>query len=67
LHNGIRRVAGDEDVKVAKSRAQGIIPGCTEIGMLISNNDIKEVPLFDTMRLHATKAVQISIGQVRPA
>ena len=36
--------------------AQGIILGCTEIGMLIGQSDVK-VPLFDTTEIHALKAV----------
>jgi len=33
--------------------AQGIILGCTEIGLLISQSDRPNIPMFDTMRLHA--------------
>ncbi len=36
--------------------AQGIILGCTEIGLLVSDAD-STVPLFDTTRLHAEAAV----------
>ena len=36
--------------------AQGIILGCTEIGLLIQQADSR-VPLFDTTRLHAEAAV----------
>jgi aspartate racemase len=35
--------------------AQGVILGCTEIGLLIGERDA-EVPLFDTTRLHAEAA-----------
>jgi aspartate racemase len=35
--------------------AQGVILGCTEIGLLVSERDA-EVPLFDTARLHAEAA-----------
>jgi aspartate racemase len=37
--------------------AEGIILGCTEIGMLIQQEDSK-VPLFDTTRIHAEAAVE---------
>lgn len=36
--------------------AQGIILGCTEIGLLIQQGD-SEVPLFDTAKIHAIAAV----------
>lgn len=34
--------------------AQGVILGCTEIGLLIQQEDTK-LPVFDTTRIHATK------------
>lgn len=37
--------------------AQGIILGCTEIPLLISENDV-DIPIFDTTRIHAEKAVE---------
>lgn len=37
--------------------AQGIILGCTEIGLLIHDEDA-EVPLFDTARIHVKAAVE---------
>ncbi|NLB88952.1 MAG: aspartate/glutamate racemase family protein [Syntrophomonadaceae bacterium] len=36
--------------------AEGIILGCTEIGLLIKNEDA-EIPLFDTTKIHAVEAV----------
>jgi aspartate racemase len=33
--------------------AQGIILGCTEIRLLVSQSDRPDVPMFDTLRLHA--------------
>lgn len=44
---------------VAKG-AQGIILGCTEIGLLIRQNDA-DVPLFDTTVIHALKAVSYAL------
>jgi aspartate racemase len=41
--------------------AQGIILGCTEIGMLISQTDVS-VPVFDTTALHAQAAVDFSLA-----
>ncbi len=36
--------------------AQAIILGCTEIGLLITQADLPEIPLLDTTDLHARKA-----------
>lgn len=41
--------------------AEGIILGCTEIPMLISPEDI-DIPLFDTMRIHAAAAVEFALS-----
>ena len=41
--------------------AQAIILGCTEITLLVSQQDA-EVPLFDTTRLHALAAAQWSLA-----
>lgn len=46
--------------KLIVSGAQGIILGCTEIGLLIKPDD-SEVPLFDTTYIHALEAVNISL------
>ncbi|MFS4445798.1 aspartate/glutamate racemase family protein [Maribacter sp. 2307UL18-2] len=45
-----------------KRGAQGIIAGCTEIPLLISQSDIS-IPLFDTAKIHSAKAVSIALGQ----
>lgn len=37
--------------------AQGVILGCTEIPLLISATDVN-IPIFDTTKLHAEKAVE---------
>ena len=37
--------------------AEGVIAGCTEIGMLVTQADLS-VPLFDTTEIHALAAVQ---------
>jgi aspartate racemase len=42
---------------LAAAGAQGIILGCTEIGLLVDAGD-SPVPLFDTTRLHALAAVE---------
>jgi len=40
--------------------AQGFILGCTEIGLLI-NADDSSLPVFDTTRIHAEKAVELAL------
>lgn len=41
--------------------AQGIVLGCTEIGLLIKQQDVK-LPVFDTTYLHAHRAAMMSLG-----
>lgn len=41
--------------------AQGVILGCTEIGLLISQQDTK-TRLFDTTLIHAEKAALYALG-----
>ncbi|HOP05428.1 MAG TPA: aspartate/glutamate racemase family protein [Tenuifilaceae bacterium] len=40
--------------------AEGVILGCTEIPLLISDKDV-EIPVFDTTTIHAEKAVEWAI------
>ncbi len=42
--------------------AEGVILGCTEIGMLVQQHDVG-VPLFDTTRIHATAAALWALGK----
>ena len=46
--------------KLRNKGAEGIILGCTEIGLLIKNEDT-DVPLFDTAIIHAEQAAIYSI------
>lgn len=46
--------------KLRNKGAEGIILGCTEIGLLIKNEDT-DVPLFDTAIIHAERAAIYSI------
>jgi aspartate racemase len=50
---------------LAKEGAEGIILGCTEIGLLIKEEDIR-VPLFDTTRIHALAAVEYALELPSP-
>lgn len=51
----LRIIAG-----LAEQGAQGVILGCTEIGLLIRQEDTK-VPLFDTTRIHAESAARMAM------
>jgi aspartate racemase len=42
--------------------AEGIILGCTEIGLLVNQEDTK-IPLYDTTYIHALKAALYSMGK----
>jgi aspartate racemase len=46
---------------LVESGAQGIILGCTEIGLLVHAQDSR-VPLFDTTRIHAQAAVAFALA-----
>ena len=46
--------------KMQEKGAEGVILGCTEIGLLIHQSDVS-VPVFDTTVIHAKRAVQIAL------
>ena len=46
---------------MAERGAEGIILGCTEIPILIKQSDVN-IPVFDTIRIHAEKAVEFAIA-----
>lgn len=52
-----RRAFLDIIAELAGQGAQGVILGCTEIGLLVRQEDTP-VPLFDTTQLHAKQAAQ---------
>jgi aspartate racemase len=41
--------------------AQGVILGCTEIPLIVKQDDY-EIPLYDTTALHAQAAVDFALG-----
>ncbi len=45
---------------LAARGAEGIVLGCTELGLLVSDEDSR-VPLFDTARVDATAAVEYAL------
>lgn len=50
--------------RLVRDGAQGIILGCTEIGLLIKAKDVP-VPVFDTMEIHARAAVKAAVGEYK--
>lgn len=48
--------------KLQQKGAQGVILGCTEIGLLVSQEDTN-VSLFDTTEIHIAKAVELAISR----
>jgi aspartate racemase len=46
---------------LGENGAQGVILGCTEIGLLVSQDET-ETPLFDTVEIHALAAVQEAVS-----
>lgn len=47
--------------RLADDGAQGILLGCTEIDLLVGQED-SPVPVFDTTRLHAERAVTLALA-----
>ncbi len=47
---------------LARRGAQGVILGCTEIGLLIGQGDM-DLPVFDTTRIHAMAAAEAAMGE----
>lgn len=46
--------------KLIENGAEGVILGCTEIGLLISQSDV-DIPVFDTTMIHAKKAAELAL------
>ncbi|WP_416396466.1 aspartate/glutamate racemase family protein [Allohahella sp. A8] len=53
----------DVVVSLSERGAQGVILGCTEIGLLIQSSDT-EIKLYDTTEIHAEQAVQYALGRI---
>ena len=51
-----RRTYRDIIAELVEAGAQGVILGCTEIELLVANDD-SEVPLFPTTRIHVAAAI----------
>jgi aspartate racemase len=48
--------------QMVRQGVEGVILGCTEIGLLIHQED-SQVPLFDTTRIHAEAAVEYALKE----
>lgn len=64
-HGIIKEASRQEFVRMisglTKDGAEGIVLGCTEIGMLVHDSDVK-TPLFDTTTIHAEAAVEYALS-----
>ena len=64
-HNIIKDSSKQKYIKIIRNLvddgAQGIILGCTEIPLLIKQNDV-EIPVFDTTNIHAKAAVNYALN-----
>ena len=47
--------------RLVEQGVEGVILGCTELPLILRNAEVS-VPLFDTTRIHALKAVELSLG-----
>lgn len=45
-----------------RNGAEGVILGCTEIPLLIKENDV-DIPIFDTTKIHAESAVDFALAK----
>ncbi|MFC3958054.1 aspartate/glutamate racemase family protein [Halovivax cerinus] len=48
--------------RLVERGAEGVVLGCTEIELLVSQADRPDVPLYDTTALHVERAVERSLG-----
>jgi len=55
-----RQALRDAARRLISQGAEGIVLGCTELGMLMAPGDL-EVPIFDTTVLHAQEAVRLAL------
>ena len=60
IRDDSRQAYLDIVASLAERGAQGVILGCTEIGLLIQATDT-EIALYDTTRIHAERAVRVAL------
>ena len=63
IEESSRRAYRDVMQRLVERGAQGIILGCTEISMLVGEQDAS-VPLFDTTAIHAAAAAELALAAV---
>ena len=56
--NEVKRIIADLEGK----GAQGVILGCTEIPLIVKQEDFT-IPLYDTTQLHAEAAVELALQE----
>jgi aspartate racemase len=61
FNESTRRMYNQTIEKLVKKGVQGVIMGCTEIPLLLKQEEIA-VPLFDTAFLHAKAAVAFALS-----
>jgi aspartate racemase len=47
---------------LVEDRADGLFLGCTEVELLIDQDDRPALPMFDTTALHIERALRRSLG-----
>jgi len=62
INEASKKVFLESIKKLVQRGAQGIILGCTEISLLIQQDDVSEAPVFDTTMSHALAAVDVQLG-----
>ena len=60
IREASRRKFQDAVKRLAEQGAEGVILGCTEIGLLLRQSDVS-IPVFDTAVIHAKRAVEIAL------
>jgi aspartate racemase len=60
-----KRYALQQIADLQRHGAQGIILGCTEFALIISQSDV-QLPVFDNTRLHSQMAVDFILGHYQP-
>lgn len=64
FHDESRQYYRQVIAKLADQGAEGVILGCTEIGLLINQSD-SPIPVFDTTVIHAKAAVDFLLGEAK--
>lgn len=63
IHQASKSYYLDVINQLKQQGAEGVILGCTEIGLLIQQNDL-DIPAFDTAQIHAQMAVDFILGNL---